>query len=243
MPGETPDYGRLNAQQTVYPVLDLGELAVRLGSPITHDRRGDVIWWDDYEWTLNKWGVSAPGTGASAALSVARARNGRTSNLLTGASEGSISPTVTHLQAFPVLSLLGSEVSFSLGGSIGSFYMESDVYNGASLSSFVLRWDDTVDALYYKDAAGAYVELLDTGQLIPHATLFHTLKLVVDPVAGEYVRAILNEAEVDMAGVAGRVSADATAPSWLIAHALASRAGNNDTVYLDDAILTQNEPL
>jgi len=30
MPGETPDYGRLNAQSTVYPVLDLGERAARV---------------------------------------------------------------------------------------------------------------------------------------------------------------------------------------------------------------------
>ena len=42
MPGETPDYGRLSSQATIFPTTDLGELAARLGSPITHDRAGDA---------------------------------------------------------------------------------------------------------------------------------------------------------------------------------------------------------
>ena len=82
----TPDWGVTAGAVTTYQVTDLGELAVRLGSPISHDRRGDVIWWDDFECTLNKWQTVANGAGSSVALSDARARNGRYSALLISGS-------------------------------------------------------------------------------------------------------------------------------------------------------------
>ena len=68
MAGETPDYGRLSAQATVFPVTDLGELAARLGSIVSHDRRGDVIWLDGFEDGLDKWQPTTSGSGAAVDL-------------------------------------------------------------------------------------------------------------------------------------------------------------------------------
>jgi len=51
----TPDWGVTAGARTVYQMTDLGELAVRLGSIVTHDRRGDVIFLEDFEEGMGRW--------------------------------------------------------------------------------------------------------------------------------------------------------------------------------------------
>ncbi|GAI06639.1 unnamed protein product, partial [marine sediment metagenome] len=38
------DYGAGAPGKTIYSMLDVGELAARLGSPVTSDRAGNVMW-------------------------------------------------------------------------------------------------------------------------------------------------------------------------------------------------------
>lgn len=43
-----PDYFNVNPMELFYSLSDLGELAARLGCPSKIDRRGKVIWYDDF---------------------------------------------------------------------------------------------------------------------------------------------------------------------------------------------------
>jgi hypothetical protein len=243
MPGETPDYGRLSSQATVFPTTDLGELAARLGSPITHDRAGDVIWWDDMEWGSAKWTETLGGTAADAAISTARARNGRSSYLLTAGSDGNRNAQISHILPVPVLSGLGFELSFSLAGVTDTVRLLLQVFDGTNLRNFIVQWRDTDNDLQRWTDPGAFVTFGTGVNLRVEPTLFHTAKLVVDAVGGDYERFILDDRSYNIAGAIAPSGADATLPNLLVAVNHIGRATFNDQIYVDDVIITINEPL
>jgi len=242
MPGETPDWGALSAQDTVFPVTDLGELAARLGAITTHDRRGDVIWWDNFECGIEKWVQSTGGTGASIALSTARARNGRYSCLLTGGSNALLRAIILHAAPFLTLSRFGLELSFHLPGTIDNIIFQIQVFDGTNRQQAEIRWTDATNQLAYFDSAGAYTDFGSAVDLSPINRVFHTAKLVVDPTLQAYHRFILDDTEHNLSANAVRRVADGAAPRLEIGAFLFSRAGQNDQAYLDDVIITQNEP-
>jgi hypothetical protein len=238
----TPDYGVTAGALTRHQLFDVGELAARLGSPVTFDRRGDVVWWDDFECGLAKWITIVDGVGGSVALSTARARNGRSSALLTAGSTGTETAAIRHEGPFATLSRHGVEVSFNVGTPITSFTITYNLYDGTTLSQASVRWDDVAETLLYLDASVAYVIFASNIDLWQSVTLFHTAKLVVDAVNGRYVRFILDHLSFDLSGIPFSVSASALDPQVGQLITLVGRAGVNDQAYVDDVIVTENEP-
>ena len=238
----TPDWDVTAGAVTTYQLTDLGELAARLGSIVTFDRRGDLIWADDFERGLAKWDDFASGAGSSVALSTAAARNGRYSCLLTAGAAVDRYAQIQHFSPFFVLSRMGVEFSFRLPADIGHLRLTANMWDGVNNTRFSIKYDDAADTLYYEDSAGVYVSLATGLVLNTSATLFHTLKLVFDAATGMYVRAILNEDTYSLAGIAGPAAASATAPVFGVTIYLNGWALAASEAYVDDAILTQNEP-
>ena len=237
-----PDYGVTGGAATVYQMSDLGELAARLGSTITFDRRGDVIWWDDFECGLAKWPVSLSGTGAAGALSTIRARNGRSSLLLTGGSDANRTAIAVHAEPFARLSRFGFEWSFNLPLAIDYVKGVIFVYDGVNQTFWEWKWSDTLNAVRYLDGATVLDVTAASVDILNGGTQFSTMKLVVDPSANRYVRGLFNNREIDLDGVSGVQFPDAQAARIVLQIEVHSRAGQNDQVYVDDTILTQNEP-
>ncbi|KKL21016.1 hypothetical protein LCGC14_2449700, partial [marine sediment metagenome] len=195
MPRDLPDWGALSAQATVYEVTDMGEMAVRLGSIVSHDRRGDVIWFDDFESGLSKWAASVFGAGSVVDLSVEQARHGRFSARLVAGSDDAKRCWITHRSAFAVLSRFGIEVSFNLATDIDLLQIYYYLYNGTQLTLAVIQWIDATDTLQYLDDAGNWVTFATGVKIIQRDNLFHTGKLVVDAINNQYVRFLLNNVE------------------------------------------------
>ena len=242
MAGETPDYGRLSAQATVFPVTDLGELAARLGSIVSHDRRGDVIWLDGFEDGLDKWQPTTSGSGAAVDLSTSRARNGLFSARLVAGSDTNRLAQIRRFLPFPSLSAFGLEISFGPPTTIDSLLLTLEINHGASRVQFQVRYRDTDDDLQYRDSVGAYITFATDITLIDTNRIFHTAKLVVDGRLGQYLRFIWDNTEYDLSGNAGFTVAPLTVARMDVIIDLVGRAGQNDIVYVDDVIITQNEP-
>lgn len=238
----TPDWGVTAGRVTVYQLTDLAEAVVRLGSLDTFDRRGDVLWADDFERSLNKWSPNAQGTGASVALSTARARNGRYSALLTAGSDGGLAAFITHVSPFPALSAFGMEFSFNLGSTIDLLDISVQLFDGTDRLNARIQWFDGSNDLWYQAVGGAFVSFATGVDLARTSTLFHTAKLVFNGVSRRYIRFILDNRTYDLSANALWALADATLPEASVVLSVVGRAGFNDTLYVDDVILTQNEP-
>ena len=60
----------------IFANVDVAELVVRLGSPVSFDRRGNVVLIDDFAASVIKWSYPGYGTGNGHELSTAWAKSG-----------------------------------------------------------------------------------------------------------------------------------------------------------------------
>jgi len=242
MPHGQPDFGMYAIAETIYRLSDMGELAVRLGSIVTHDRRGDVIWFDDFEGTLNKWDQYPIGTGAKIEQSADSARNGgRSCKLTTGNAINDYAMILKWLP-YPILSKIGFEISFTLDAELGHVTNYLYLYDGTKQYRAYVDYHPDIDKLYYLDEDGTSHLLAENLDLAEYSTYYHTWKLVVDLATKKYVRLILDEKTYDLSSYGICSVASATLPCinalvYAITHVAA-----NKSIYVDDAIITQNEP-
>jgi len=222
----------------IYTSTDIAELAARQGSPVTFDRRGNVIWYDDFGSSLNKWVIG--GVGATCVITNAYARaRGLSALLTTGGGLGDIA-TMQHAEAYPTLSKMGFEFSFDYDGNVCEIRLGTHLYNGTTEYYPFIRWNQPDNDLSYGDETGALVhiafeELSDVA--------FNTMKLVVDFETNQYVRLLLNNLTYDLSGKGIPSTPDAvTLPQLLLTPRLEALVVGVVGVFVDDVIITQNEP-
>jgi hypothetical protein len=105
-----------------------------------------------------------------------------------------------------------------------------------------LRYIPNTDKLQYYDSAGQWQDLDDDLPLTEEYPIFHTVKMVVDLSTRKYVRVILNNIEYDMSALSYYGYPNFESPKC--EHYVFIQTGVNDnlSVYIDDVIVTQNEP-
>ncbi len=243
MPRDLPDWGAQSSQATVHEVTDLGELAVRLGSIDRFDRRGDVIWMDDFQDGLGKWITGVSGTGAAVDLSFNRVRNGMLACRLKAGSDLTHQALIYRELPFPVLSGMGLEVSFQLPPATDEVQFQFPIWDGVNFHDFRFIWSDTLNELQYRDEDDNHVAFATGVDLSIVSSLFHIAKLVIDAENKEYARVILDDTAYPLAGKTPSLLASAELPKIRARIENHGRAGSNDVVYLGDVIITQNEPL
>lgn len=241
MPHGKPIWLIAQQKKATHEWADLDELPARLGSPVRYDRRGDIIFIESFEDGVSNWNITLSGDGAVVDLSSVYSRTGLFSARLVAGTDNSRQALIQRSYPYPVLSGLGFEVSFRFGSVVETFDIRLYLYDGTQFHYGAIRWDDTVNEIKYLDSAGAWQTLATTKNFSGAPVYFHTLKLVIDPVSLVYVRVLLNETLYDMSGIGLRTSSSGVLPSLISYIQVIGRAGNNDSMYIDDVIVTQNE--
>jgi len=242
VPHGTPDWWGESPTATVHQVTDMGELAVRLGSPVSYDRRGNVVWFDNFEDGLGKWYLSEVGTGADVALTGLSAVSGGYSAKLVGGSDGLMSAQLQRIFYAPVPGKVGLEMSFELRGAATVVELQAAHYDGVNYYQYYVRWVSATSDFEYQDSAGAWQDIDANKPLIAAAHAWHTMKVVFNTASGKYVRAMLDDEEYSLAGIGPQSAASAIEPTVRVRIYGYSDAGHNHYVLIDDVILTQNEP-
>ncbi|OGN97553.1 MAG: hypothetical protein A2Y89_06720 [Chloroflexi bacterium RBG_13_51_18] len=239
-----PDYGMYSLAKTIYHMTDMGELAARLGSICTFDRRGDVVFLDDFESGLGSWQKIAGGTGSDAVISADNARNGFLSCKMTTGSDGTKLIRLARYLPLPVYSAFGVEFSVAISPFAITGYLTGDilVYDGVNVNKFMIKYDLADQNLYMYDSAGAWVDMAMPYELQRYTYLFHTIKLVGDFSTDRWKRVIVDNFTVDLSGYAVYTAASAGNPMMEVNIILHTDDDANRYVYLDDFIITQNEP-
>jgi len=242
MPHGTPDWGLVGPKETTYGLDDLGEHAVRLGSPHLWDRRGDAIWLTVFEEGMGGVVSDSFGGGDAVALHTSFGRQGAYEvRLLAGSGD----PGYARLWKdfpLPVSSGYGGEVSFSRDP--WTLYLEIMLryHDGARIWEGRLQYRAQTQNLEYVDALNAPVVIADVAGMASGPNVQHTMKLVVDRTTNQYVRAILNEQTFSLLGI-GLRDTGPTAMRYLrfyVEHR--SVPTHNPYAYIDSLIVTQNEP-
>ena len=237
-----PDWYNIKKQGAVSALGDLGELAVRLGSIVSFDRRGDVVWLDGFEEGKNKWVATTWGTGAAVGLDQNYARNGYWSLKLTAGKNGLARADVYRKLPRPIMSKMGFEVSFAFDTNLDNIRLLFDLYDGAYLHEPLATYDYANTRLRVRDEGGDWQDVATGVDVYESYYPFWTMKLVVDFAKQKYVRLIFNETEYDLSAYSYLYTEDTGNPLLRPGVQNNGIAAANAIVYLDDVIITQNEP-
>ncbi len=222
--------------------IGLNELIAVLSGAKRFDRRGSIFFYDTFEGGLSKWFTTCLGTNASAEVSSTYALFGGLSVKMVGGSDGGLSAKIFHRQYYPSASKLGLEFAFTVVSGADNIEWQIAIYTGTRVVYGLVKYDQNLTKLQYWNSASAWADLQTGVNLSTLTGVFHVGKLVIDPATEKYVRFLLGKDEYDMSALSCEATDDTTAPYMLVSAKVVSDSGQNATIYVDNVVLTQNEP-
>jgi len=243
MPHGAPDWSNVVKYYQVHRLDDLAELAVRLGSIITYDRRGDVLWSDSFDYGLLAWRREPLGTGATISASCEFFRSHGFSAKLTAGSDDAALARIHRYFPLTVSGTHGVEASWTLHSQTKEVEIGIFVRDRGIETHFAVKYSLSEKKLYYIDENNILVILDDDVEIVSAWSLFHTWKLVWNTETGYYVRLLFDDRTYDMSDKKGYVTTYIAADYYKVALTQYGQAGVNSISYFDDAIFTINEPV
>ena len=237
-----PDYSNVKSEQAIYTLLDLGELAARLGSIDVFDRSGNLVWMDDFEAATLNWQGGNNGTGSAVALSTASRLRGNQSCLLTTGSDGTWSAHIAHYLSLPNVSHYSLELAFAADNDITTLTWYLDHVEGGSEHQYQIRYDRTAKTLSYFSAAGVWTVFAINIYVFSTTYIFHVGKLTVDLAAGKYKQFRLNQNTYDLIGIPAQTQANIFPDYFEVFFGAVGQAAKNALCYVDNVLVKQNEP-
>lgn len=242
MPHGYPPWSGIK-KKTVFAIpIDLAELAARLGSIVTFDRRGDVFHMEDFRGGIAGWLSLGGGDDSTLELSVDSPKIGGFSMKLVPGDAALDFMNAYRYMVYPKAGRLGLELSFTVNASTHYIRFLFHIYDGVNLSQAGIEYDHANTRLRYRDSGGEWqVEDSDL-ELSTLEVLFHTIKLVVDTENGKYLRLILDSLTYNLSAYDLDADTDPTVAHLYLEVQNVAADTSQPAIYVDDVIVTQNEP-
>lgn len=236
-----PDYTSKWKTKTISAIVDNAELAARLGSINTYDRRGNTIWMDDFEGATLKWDKTLSGAGAAATINAEHPYRGSQHLKLVGGSTANWRAQVIKYFSYLHVSNIGAEVAFTADANVLYFILELLTFDGTYYTEVQIWVDPINDELSYLNSAGITTVFDDTIDFLESTRDYHILKVVMDPINNRYVRGFFDDTEYDMSAYPARHELSGISPSLQAGLYVYSNGATNAVINCDSFILTQNE--
>lgn len=242
MPRGQPDYGVYQQQYAIAGMADLGEAVARLGSINIYDRRGFTVWMDDFEAPVIQWETVGTGGGVVPVLDTTRSVSGVQSVKLACAALALSSSALRRVFALIRLGRVGAEFWIQ-SKKVALSYIDFSltIADGVNAAAGLLRYYPNEGTIDFYTLAG-WVNVATGIHMVPERRYFLPIKFVVDMDTDYYVRLLVGEREFDL-------SAHQLAPLVPTANryidveiSLRGVAAATTEAYIDNFILTQNEP-
>ncbi|MDP2324163.1 MAG: hypothetical protein Q8N51_09050 [Gammaproteobacteria bacterium] len=217
------------------------ELAARLGSIVRLDRRGTLMFMDNFDDGASKWKISTGGTGTAHALTPQYSFSGGYSLRLTAPSDlnGNITATVN----LPICLATVFGLSAMLRTSNDYLYdvLELNIYTGTKLYHIRARLNADSGQIEIYNALGSWQAVRQYEVENSGDATFHMLKVVGSSLTGKYIRLLYDNAETNISAIAikyenstldAKLAGTVTEYNW---------EGVNSILEIDDVIITANE--
>jgi len=224
-----------------YRLDDMAELAARLGSIVTIQRSGKVVFLDDFESGLGGWTISFLAAGGQAIISNESTYQGGSAARLDSGI-GAI-PTTTITKWIPAFdwSSAGVACMFMVDGDLNNVTWVIKRYSGTRLSTWKVRYTKVAGTLSYFDDTGAPVVFATPGTIAAGSKSFHSFKFVADMRLPFYDRFYLDGVNYDLSALACQDVASADLPYMQFTIELRGDTVNNTVLCLDNIVLTFDE--
>jgi len=243
MPHGLPDWWGAAPKSTTYGLQDMAELAARLGSIVTFDRRGDVIWQSRFEDGIAQVGVSGTGTYNEVYPQINSGHYaGNCLVLKTGNAAGDLAE-ITKVLPYPALGGIGHEIGFSLTSGIRYVYNSLIFFTGSQKQWYCVRYVHTSGALQLLHSNGTWYNIGSPGIQREGEAIYNQMKLVGDILNSKYVRVVFNSGNYLASAYAPYVTADTTTKSMTVGIDVYTDIAANVAARAAYMIVTQNEPV
>jgi len=237
-----PDFGAYAAKTDIGSVSDMAELAVRLGSIVTLDRRGDVIFLEDFEAPILNWSGEGDGALDEQRLYPDKAYMGsQCLYLATSATTDNKSYIARRFHATPN-QRYGLEARIALVTTSAYYDIEIWFYTGSKVYKAEWRYDAVNDKLLIWDSTGNWKEIaveIEAGVLREE---WWPSKLVIDSKTKKYVRGLFLGIEYALSDESMEEDDSDVPPGIQVAVEVVTPADAQRGAFYDNLILTQNEP-
>lgn len=221
---------------SVYTSTDIAELAARLGSIVTFDRRGNVAWMDNFEDGIQAWESTFYQSLSWDPINAARG------GFSLATEYANSDRDITHNLPLLPLGKNGLEVSYAFGADTKTYMPFSlSFYDGAAMLQGAVRYSENDHTLEILNSTGGYT-LVASDVQGGRAGIFAVIKLVIDFATKKYERLIFNGVEYDLSAHSIYEAASVAAPHVTITLKPVTTSGFLWTAWYDAIILTQNEP-
>lgn len=226
---------------TLYVGMDFHELAARLGSVILWDRRGNVLWYDDFEGSSAKWASVTGGADSTVGLDTGYSWNGSQSmKLYTHATAGSFARMSKDFVS-PTQYKVGAGFYARLADANCYLQLSMTGYTGTVRYQGILRIYPDDKVIKYKNSLGSYVSVCTACFPTPGDELWLPVKLVIDWENYKYSRVTVGNTIYDLATKSLYSAASANPPEVTIEIELYAEAAANQTAYIDGFYLCIDE--
>lgn len=236
------DYGQGQETKIIHSVSDMGELAARLGSPSTFQRSGNVIFQTDFEHGLADLNQYVMGTGAAIDLMGDRSFTKGISAKLTGGSDsGRRARLQKRLHSVETFNC-GLEAAFAMDGNVSYFALSIELHDGEDRYLFQVFGNIEDKELQYYDDTGNKVKIVSDTWGGGELDTWHIMKMIIDLKNKKYLGVFSNAEYYNLLGISGYTNIDTGDASLQFNTWTLSQEGKNGIVYVDNIILTINEP-
>jgi len=226
---------------TIFGQIDQGELAARLGSINTFDRRGDTIWMDDFESSTLKWRMGDFGVDADVKISADTAMMGDSCCKLTAGKGANGLASITRYIHPKILGKIGFEFSFTVNDDTKTVQGSIYHFDGTTEYTSLVTYNHSTSKLQYTDNDAGTVDLAVGYTLEDLLDTFHTMKIVIDSSTKKPVRVMVDENSYDLSAYTAKENAGAGGERIQLAITHISDHAAVKSIYVDNVILTQNE--
>ena len=212
------------------------ELAVRLGSANTLDRRGETILKDDFEGCFD-WNLENGGAVGNLSLSTERAVTGKRCLKFTMPAANC---SLGIVKQFPFVSLGRFGLEARIWVELGStFTLSLWVYDGTNVYIGELIYDSIFLKFQVHEPSG--IVDIKTGVTLQPGS-FHYFKVVIDPVTKTYVRAIIDGIFLKIENYKLYTYGSVLNKQGIYKLVIGGYSGSPKKYYADNIIVTGNEP-
>jgi len=244
MGNDTPDWAGQYNTPSFYPLSDLAEMAVRLGSPFAFDRRGSVFWYDDFEWGIGNYTFAGEGTDGALSLITTPVYHGPFAAKMTSGPEDASQSSLIRSMEVVVAGKIGLFALYRVAGSSQEIIHRIAVWNGTNSfwADVKITYTGTVK-VEVTNGAGYETLLTGAGPGVLYSTYAFT-KLVIDTETRKLERVIFGPyewdvSENDCAGGSATTEKLLTYTTFL----KVLSASGLQTLYIDMIGITGAEPL
>lgn len=239
---DLPDWG-ISPLSTKYPVLkDLSELAVRLGSPVSFDRMGTVVYAETFSQGMARWYEDhAFGTSDIDLWGTAFYTEPYCARFFVDDVAGATVSLMTYVP-YAYLSRMGVEFAFAAQTTFEELVLRIRVFDGTNVYTGEIDLNSSNYVLNYRNSSNGWSLLASPNLFFGLISSWHIMKVVIDAENETYLRLSLDETDYDMSDYALYKTASSTRPHLEVKIALNGDGGNERTVFIDNIIITIDEP-